>query len=376
MTIPTRSRGRWTAVALVSLLAAVASGARADTTTVAGLGWHTDLEEAMAESASSGRPILSLRLLGRLDEELSCANSRFFRLALYPDPEVARRLRDGFVLHWSSERPVPKVSIDFGDGRRLEGTVTGNSVHYLLDARGRPLDALPGMVSPQAFLAWLGAAAPLARRAAALDDAALASELREFHRDARQRSAARLLAELQALGEPDAEARVEVALARRASEAPDGRVSAAAASALTVTKSIAEGPLLAALTPDGGTAMPAEGELPWEALAALPGRGTALDPEVARRAAERADWLGPERVSAVARFERAIALDTVRNEILLHLPLHAWFEESSGPPSFATLNARVYGELFLTSASDPWLGLGPDELFAVLTPAPDDSTRR
>jgi hypothetical protein len=36
--------------------------------------WHTDLGEAEAEAKRTNRPILSLRLLGRLDEELSCAN--------------------------------------------------------------------------------------------------------------------------------------------------------------------------------------------------------------------------------------------------------------------------------------------------------------
>jgi hypothetical protein len=48
--------------------------------------WYTDLEQAKAAAQASGRPILSLRLLGRLDEDLSCANSRFFRTTLYPAP--------------------------------------------------------------------------------------------------------------------------------------------------------------------------------------------------------------------------------------------------------------------------------------------------
>ncbi len=54
--------------------------------------------------------------MGRLDEDLSCANSRFFRTTLYPDAAVADLLRDKFVLHWSSERDVPRVTVDFGDG--------------------------------------------------------------------------------------------------------------------------------------------------------------------------------------------------------------------------------------------------------------------
>src|SRR5687768_12672349 len=81
--------------------------------------WHTDFEAARREAERRGKPILSLRLLGRLDEELSCANSRFFRLLLYSDPAVSAALRERVVLHWSSERPVPKVTVDYGDGRRL-----------------------------------------------------------------------------------------------------------------------------------------------------------------------------------------------------------------------------------------------------------------
>src|SRR5262249_33660231 len=99
--------------------------------------WYTDLEQAKSASHATGKPILSLRLLGRLDEDLSCANSRFFRIVLYANATVSQFLRDKFVLHWQTERPVPRVTIDFGDGRKLERTLTGNSVHYVLDRDGR-----------------------------------------------------------------------------------------------------------------------------------------------------------------------------------------------------------------------------------------------
>jgi hypothetical protein len=113
--------------------------------------WFTDLRAAMTEARRTRRPILSLRLLGRLDEELSCANSRFFRRLLYPDARINRLLRERFVLHWQSLRPVPIVTIDFGDGRRVRRTITGNSVHLILDADGRPIDGLPGLFSPDVF---------------------------------------------------------------------------------------------------------------------------------------------------------------------------------------------------------------------------------
>ena len=105
--------------------------------------WHTDLARAIDVARETGKPILSLRLLGNLDEEYSCANSRFFRSALYANREVADLLRQEFVLHWESVRPIPVVEIDMGDGRRLKRTITGNSAHYVLDENGHPLDVFP-----------------------------------------------------------------------------------------------------------------------------------------------------------------------------------------------------------------------------------------
>jgi hypothetical protein len=113
--------------------------------------WFTDLDQAIAEAGRTNKPILSLRLLGRLDEERSCANSRFFRKSLYIDPEINRLLRDHFTLHWQSVRPVPMVTIEFGNGKRLTKTLTGNSAHLVLDVHGRPVDALPGLFSPAVF---------------------------------------------------------------------------------------------------------------------------------------------------------------------------------------------------------------------------------
>ena len=87
--------------------------------------WFTDLAAAQQQAQAMNRPILSLRLLGRLDEELSCANSRFFRQVLYRHQDLAQQLREHFVLHWSSERTAPQMTIDFGDGRQMITTITG-----------------------------------------------------------------------------------------------------------------------------------------------------------------------------------------------------------------------------------------------------------
>jgi hypothetical protein len=176
--------------------------------------WFTDLAAASTEARRTNRPILSLRLLGRLDEELSCANSRFFRKLLYPSPQINQLLRDHFVLHWQCVRPVPKVTIDFGDGRRIEKTLTGNSVHVVLDPRGRPVDALPGLFAPGVFHGLL-----LKAHSYGLADP---SQLAELHR--------------RALAEP-----VPSAAESRAMRA----------SRLAATKHVVEFPVLRAVSPLG-----------------------------------------------------------------------------------------------------------------------------
>ncbi|MGB7208741.1 MAG: hypothetical protein WBD27_08795, partial [Pyrinomonadaceae bacterium] len=76
--------------------------------------WYTDLEEAKRAAHASDKPILTLRLLGNLNEEFSCANSRLFRSILYPNSEISKYLRENYILHWKSVRPAPRVTIDFG----------------------------------------------------------------------------------------------------------------------------------------------------------------------------------------------------------------------------------------------------------------------
>ncbi len=149
---------------------------------ISGLYWYTDIREARKASLVSGKPILSLRLLGKLNEEFSCANSRFFRTVLYSNADVAKTLREQFILHWQSVRPAPRVTIDFGDGRKLERTVTGNSIHYILDSQGRPIDALPGLYAPQAFLRGLAEAGQVFRDLQGKDNTRRQSLLANYHR--------------------------------------------------------------------------------------------------------------------------------------------------------------------------------------------------
>lgn len=70
---------------------------------------------------------------------------------IFSHPTLAKFLSDRFECAWKSVRPAPKVTIEFGNGRRLVRTINGNVATYFCDAQGRTFDLLPGLVSPHEF---------------------------------------------------------------------------------------------------------------------------------------------------------------------------------------------------------------------------------
>lgn len=134
---------------------------------VSRLYWYTDLDAALAEAKEQNKPVLSLQMLGKLTEEYSCANSRFFRVLLYADPQVSDYLRENYVLHWRSVRDVPVVTISLADGSTLKRTITGNSAHFVLDSEGHTLNIIPGLWHASAFLEEIQASHALASYVAA-----------------------------------------------------------------------------------------------------------------------------------------------------------------------------------------------------------------
>ncbi len=331
--------------------------------------WYTDFAAAREAAEASGKPIVVLRLLGRLDEELSCANSRYFRLLLYSDPAIAGWLRGHAVLYWSSERPAPRVTIDYGDGRRMVGTVTGNSIHYLLDPHGRLVDALPGLNTPQRFLAWLRSGAEVARGLAPLADREALFRLREAHADAEQRLLTALEDQLVALGWSPAAARE--AWESSVAEVPAANAGAAppasSAALRALSKSVAERPLLTALDTAPPPVPPTAA---IDALALAPEWQAELAPASLRLIEEQAPAAArADLAAALQRLRSRLAEDGLRNEALLHRRIHDRLA-STRTADWRQLNEWVYRELFLTPASDPWLGLAPSELLGALAPAP------
>jgi len=330
----------------------------------AALYWHTDFEQARAAAQQSGKPILSLRLLGRLDEDLSCANSRFFRLTLYANQEISRLLRERYILHWQSVRPAPRVTIDFGDGRRLERTLTGNSIHYVLDSRGRVVDALPGLYGPQAFLHELIRAANVADQAGQAATAeARAALLRDYHTARLQELAVMWPLDLTRAGIKLNAAPAAAAASAEPTRPPRAEVAARAA----MTKMlVAERPVLRGLSSAPRLLDAQPEDAGWARIAAFHAEEARLD--IASRALVRSKNLSRfaddgEWQRTLAALERAIAIDTVRNEYLFRRTLHEWLEDAAAADDLAALNERVYATLFLTPSSDKWLGLFPGDSF-------------
>ncbi len=341
--------------------------------------WFNNFEWAKAEAAKTGKPILSLRMLGKLDEEFSCANSRFFRTTLYPNPEVSEYLRQNFVLHWESVRPVPKVTIDYGDGRKIERTITGNSIHYVLHSDGTPIDALPGLYSAKAFLKGLSEA-----QKAASDYRLLATrDLREeFLRTYHQKQLAAVMEQRSSdLTKAGGIASIPTFQPVSNVKAP----GAERAANIAFSKSGVERQLVRAVLPasdDQGLGSWIEKQMTdpiWSKVAELHYPDSRLDVNSARlikaknpdataagnRALTKAFTESPI-LKVLRNLERSIAEDTVRNEYVLHPEIHRWFINRTTGGSIHELNRRVYAELFLTPDSDPWLGLVPPDTFSAL----------
>ena len=358
------------------LAARIDSFAHQKYATVSRLYWHVDLDSAKAAAREQKRPILHLRMLGKLDEDLSCANSRLFRATLYANQDVSAFLRDRFVLYWSSERPVPRVTIDYGDGRTIERTITGNSAHYVLDEEGRVLDVLPGLYAPAVFRQELELGFALSAQVRGRSTSQRAQLVAGHHSQrasAAERDWQRGIA-MPAVREylprpPDSENQTsEFVLAQRA----------------TISKSGIELRGIRRIARELAPEMPAEEQIEmWSAAGQrLYGAGASEVLDEASRAlvvrlhnsARRELRSNDEEVTAmIARLERTIVADTALNQIRLRPQISREIVRREGQIEFAPLNAWIYDQVFRTPRQDPWLGMLPRDVF---TGIPGDGVQR
>lgn len=333
--------------------------------TVSRLYWHTDLASAKADAREHGRPILHLRLLGRLDEDLSCANSRLFRAALYANQDVSRFLRESFILYWSSERPVPRVTIDYGDGRRLERTTTGNSAHYVLDEDGNVLDVLPGLYAPTAFRRELEGSLALAARVRGQPEHERAKRLVDYHEQqviAARQDWERLArtARIPGMGQRLTQARIESPLAA----AQRATVSKAAIEVKDL-RYFATGLTPEALSEDQIEMWSAAGQVLF-GIGVLDDTSRALIVRLHNRVPREMRATGEQLDAMIARLEQTIVADSALNQLRLRPQIGGEIVRRGGRIDFATLNAWIYAEVFRTPKQDAWLGLLPRNVFTGL----------
>lgn len=318
--------------------------------------WYTDLDAAKAVAKKQNKPILTLRLLGNLNEEFSCANSRLFRSVLYPNAEVSRYLRDNYILHWKSVRPAPRITIDFGDGRKIERTITGNSIHYVLDPDGAIIDAIPGLYSPSRFLKYVKSA-----------DMALESFA---GKPAKERSTA-MLAYRKASFDDIKKSR-EHAISTSGVELAETRSGTLAilAAPMAVAKMVVVDEYsILRVYDDFAKFEPSIKFDDWNSLARIYSSERGIDSNtiaMVRRQNAKTGLTKAEFDALFAKLESFIALDTTRNDFLFHSKLYEWLNQPRGVGDLESFNARVYAQLFQTPNTDKWLGLYSNDVYTAL----------
>ena len=333
--------------------------------TVSRLYWHTSLASASAAAREQKRPILHLRMLGRLSEDLSCANSRLFRATLYANQDLSRFLRERFILYWSSERPVPRVTIDYGDGRTLTRTTAGNSAHYVLDEDGNVLDVLPGLYAPAAFRRELEGSLALTAQVRGTSDSERARLVADYHREkasAAERDWERFAGTRSV---PDLRQLLTQTSGTPLAAAQLATVSKAAVE-LRALRVFAKG-----LAPE---ALPEAQTATWFAAGQMLYSSAPVVDEASRALVVRLHNAGPPALRAadedlraiVARLEQTIVADTALNQLRLRPQISREIVRRGGRIEFPTLNAWIYARVFLTPREDAWLGLLQRDVFTGL----------
>jgi hypothetical protein len=320
-----------------------------------GLYWYTDLDEAKSAAKKQNKPILSLRLLGNLNEEFSCANSRLFRSVLYPNADIKKYLHDNYILHWRSVRPAPRITIDFGDGRKIERTITGNSIHYVLDEDGAVIEALPGLYSPKGFLIYLTQAKQVNDRIDGLsperrDRALMGYRKLSFDRLTAQRTKAVQIAKVK-LVEPEL-----------------GFTALAAAPGAMTKMAVTDELSMLRVYDNFARFEPTIKFDDWDKLARVYSPDSAVDAAsnaFIRRQNQTTGLNESDFKKLFEKLERYTALDTTRNDLLFHTKLYEWLNREPRV-EVEKLNERVYAELFMTPSSDKWLGLYSTDIYTAL----------
>jgi hypothetical protein len=334
--------------------------------------WYTDLNAAKRLAAKENKPILTLRLLGNLNEEFSCANSRLFRAVLYPNAEISKYLRDNYILHWQSVRPAPRITIDFGDGRKIERTITGNSIHYILDHDGEVIDALPGLYSPFGFKKYLIHANDVNNLLKRLPNERHALVLMRYRKASYDQIVQKRGRIITAAGVVLKEAELPPAspIALSPGAVRIFPTATLAAPRAVVKMVVTDEYSILRVYDEFAKFEPSVKFDDWNKLAKRYSPNSKLDDNsiaFIRRQNAKTSLTEDEFKALFAKLDSFIALDTTRNDFLYHAKLYEWLNDGSrGKTDLEMFNSRVYDQIFQTPDYDKWLGLYSPDVYTAL----------
>jgi hypothetical protein len=254
---------------------------------------------------------------------------------LFSNDQIAGMIHHYFEPVWESVRPVPVLTLDFGNGNVLTRTLNGNIASYVCTAEGKVLDVLPGIYDATSYTNQLDQMRLLHGYYRAKPAGERETALREYHR-----TQADALAKDQQPGhfvEPQDVSKIRIE--RPAKDVvvrfivPQHTKPARPARAVAKTTEKAE-------RRDAGKGVI---EQPVKNIVAA---------ETVYSAIVRKQNRGKDVAQWAELFE-----DTKFNEksrrLLIHLRL------TSAPPTPAGLTKWLYAEVLHADLDDPYLGLGP-----------------
>jgi hypothetical protein len=223
---------------------------------------------------------------------------------------------------------------------------------------------LPGLYGPQAFLQQLQRAELAVKDYQAQPVEQRENFLQQYHQERLTALQQQWTTDLQVMG---------VAIPNLAMNVGDveGNPSAIEAGQLAIGKAVVESPLVMSVLSDTNQNQAALTDITdrqmWLQLAERYATDARLDANSRQLIQRKIGEQTPTELDrTIASFEAAMALDSIRNEYVLHSQLHQWFINGLGTEDVAMLNERVYAELFLTPSSDPWLGLVSPDAFSAI----------
>jgi hypothetical protein len=249
----------------------------------------------------------------------------------------------------------------------------------VLDGQGRIVDALPGLYGPASFERVLRESLDLARKSGELSDDESAKAVAKYHK----RRLWALTGEWTKLFHRTYGEQYDGYLASESIHLPDlvkvqwsnplyDSLPAPVVNQLTMSKADMEAPSIDLMQPQIHVSSPWDSG--WTKMADktpaehIDARSRALLQEQRPR-----NWGKPDvpaldegqLAQRIARFERGLREEQLRNEFALHGAIHRHLAQAS-QVAFATTNEFIYDKIFMTPRSDAWLGLMPTEALTAL----------